>query len=149
MIEQIQLLLAVPIAKVVLNKFYEGLGEKLAEKAVDLLPEKVKKLGQLVWETCLQGKPGADNLLQKAANGSTVDQQRLTEYLHKVLESNHVLKKETKKLADEIHLEIISTSSDMNQYNYGGTNFQSKVDGGVVYQADNITCHYYSTPPNH
>jgi hypothetical protein len=50
MIEQLTLLLAAPIAKAILDKFYEGVGSKLGEKAVELLPEKVKQLGQLVWE---------------------------------------------------------------------------------------------------
>ncbi|MDJ0650649.1 MAG: hypothetical protein QNJ60_18305 [Xenococcaceae cyanobacterium MO_188.B19] len=49
MIEPIGLLLATPIAKAILDNFYEGLGSKLGEKAVELMPEKVKELGQLVW----------------------------------------------------------------------------------------------------
>ena len=39
MIEQIPLMLATPIAKAILDKFYEGVGSKLGEKAVELLPE--------------------------------------------------------------------------------------------------------------
>ncbi|BAY59935.1 hypothetical protein NIES2135_68120 (plasmid) [Leptolyngbya boryana NIES-2135] len=149
MIEQIPLMLATPIAKAILNKFYEGVGNKLGEKAIDLLPEKVKQLGQLIWEKCLRGKPGADRLLQEAAKGSAEDQQKLTEYLNEVLESNYVLKQAVQKLADEIHLEIINSSNDMNQHNYGGTNFQTKVDGGVVNQANTITQNYYSASTSH
>lgn len=103
MIEQLTLLLATPIAKAVLDKFYEGVGSKLGEKAVELLPEKVKQLGQLVWTKCLRGKPGTDEVLQKAASGSVEDQKRLTEYLHKALESDAALRQETQKIAEEIH----------------------------------------------
>jgi hypothetical protein len=38
MIEQLSLLLATPIAKAILDKFYEGVGTKLGERAVELLP---------------------------------------------------------------------------------------------------------------
>ena len=126
MIEQITLLLATPIAKAVLDKFYEGIGSELSKKAVEKLPEKVKQLGNLIWEKCLRGNPGTDQLLQKAADGSVEDQQKLTEYLHTVLEKDASLKAEAQKLADEIHLEIHNDSSSMIQNNYGGTNYQTK-----------------------
>ena len=126
MIEQITLLLATPIVKAVLDKFYEGVGSKLGEKAVEKLPEKVKQLGNLIWEKCLRGKPGTDQLLQSAADGSAADQQKLTEYLHRVLETDAGLKAEAQKLADEIHVEVTHDSSSMIQNNYGGTNYQTK-----------------------
>lgn len=110
MIEQITLLLATPIAKAVLDKFYEGVGSKLGEKAVELLPEKVTQLGRLVWEKCLRGKPGTDRLLQNAAEGSAADQRKLTEYLHQVLDTDLSLKQEAQKLAEEIHLEVTNNN---------------------------------------
>ncbi len=115
MIEQLTLLLATPIAKAILDKFYEGVGSKLGEKAVELLPDKVKQLGQLVWEKCLRGKPGTDDLLQKAANGSAEEQKKLTEYLHQALEKDLALKQQAQKIADEIHLEI--TNNDIQAKN--------------------------------
>ena len=48
--EQIPLLLATPIAKIVLDKFYEGTGSKLGEKAVELAVAPIQKLGQVIWE---------------------------------------------------------------------------------------------------
>jgi hypothetical protein len=148
MIEQITLLLATPIAKAILDKFYEGIGSKLGEKAVEKLPEKVKQLGQMIWEKCLRGKPGTYEQLQKAANGSTEDQKQLSNYLYQLLDADSSLAKEVQKLAEEIHLEIHNDSGDMNQYNYGGNNFQNKVDGGVVNQAGSITQYIYPTTPN-
>ncbi|HEY9657814.1 MAG TPA: hypothetical protein V6C65_05060 [Allocoleopsis sp.] len=110
MIEQLGLVLATPIAKAILDKFYEGVGSKLGEKAVELLPEKVKQLGQLVWEKCLRGKPGTEEVLQRAANGSAEDQKKLTEYLHKVLDADATLRQEAQQLAEEIHLEVTNNN---------------------------------------
>ncbi len=110
MIEPIGLVLATPIAKAILDKFYEGVGSKLGEKAVELMPEKVKQLGQLVWNKCLRGKPGRDDLLRKAVNGSAEAQKKLTEYINKALENDSVLQQQAQKLADEIHLEITNNA---------------------------------------
>ena len=126
MIDQITLLLAAPIAKAILDKFYEGIGSELSKKAVEKLPEKVKQLGNLIWEKCLRGKPGTEQLLQKAADGSAADQQKLADYLHTVLDKDASLKAEAQKLADEIHVEVTHDSSSMIQNNYGGTNYQTK-----------------------
>ena len=126
MIDQITLLLAAPIAKAILDKFYEGIGSELSKKAVEKLPEKVKQLGNLIWEKCLRGKPGTEQLLQKAADGSAADQQKLADYLHTVLDKDASLKAEAQKLADEIHVEVTHDSSSMIQNNYGGTNYQTQ-----------------------
>jgi hypothetical protein len=115
MIEQITLLLATPIVKAILDKFYEGVGSKLGEKAVEKLPEKVTQLGKLIWEKCLRGKPGTDQLLQSAAAGSVEDQQKLTKYLHQVLDSDATLRQEAQKLATEIQIEI--THNDIQAKN--------------------------------
>jgi hypothetical protein len=127
MIEQLPLLLATPIAKAVLGKFYESLGSKLGEKAVELLPEKVKQLGQLVWEKCLRGKPGTEEVLQKAANGSAADQEKLAAYLRQVLERDDTLRQEAQKIAEEIHLEINNDFGQMTQINRdNSTGYQTK-----------------------
>jgi hypothetical protein len=115
MLDQLTLILAAPIVKAVLDKFYEGVGSKLGEKAVEKLPEKVKQLGQLIWEKCLRGKPGIDQLLQSAAAGSGDDQRKLAEYLHTVLDKNASLKQEVQKLAEEIQIEV--TNNDIQARN--------------------------------
>ncbi|WP_204102847.1 MULTISPECIES: hypothetical protein [Spirulina sp. CCY15215] len=106
MIEQISLVLATPIAKAVLDKFYEGLGSQLGEKAAELFPEKVKQLGQLLWDKCLSRKNGTETLLSKVANGSAEDRQKLMEYLNEKLESDPFLKQETQTIAEEIYRQI-------------------------------------------
>ena len=50
MLEQLTLLLATPIAKAILNKFYEDIGDKLAEKAVKLLPENTSEDRKRVYD---------------------------------------------------------------------------------------------------
>ena len=44
MLEQLTLTLATPIAKAILNKFYKSIGDKLAEKAVNLYTRKSKEV---------------------------------------------------------------------------------------------------------
>ncbi|MBW4468039.1 MAG: tetratricopeptide repeat protein [Pegethrix bostrychoides GSE-TBD4-15B] len=144
MIEQITLLLATPIAKAVLGKFYEGIGSELSKKAVETLPEKVQQLGKLIWEKCLRGKPGMDQLLQSAAAGSAADQQRLAEYLHTVLDKDASLKAEAQKLAEEIHVNIHNDFSSQIQHNYGGTHYQIKL--GATNSAQG---HYSEAEPFH
>lgn len=117
MLEQLPLLLATPIAKAILDKFYEGVGSKLGEKAVELLPEKVKQLGQLVWDRHLKQKSGAEAVLQRAAEGSVADQTKLTELLYKILESDVALRQEAQKIAEEIHLQVNNDFGQMTQIN--------------------------------
>lgn len=58
MLETLPLLLATPIAKIILDKFYEGVGSKFGEKVVAAATAPIQALGQLVWEKCFKGKPG-------------------------------------------------------------------------------------------
>ena len=76
MIEQLTVWLAAPIVKAILDKFYEGVGSKLGEKAVELLPEKVQQLGQLVWNKCLRGKPDTDALMLRLGQSCSARQMR-------------------------------------------------------------------------
>lgn len=127
MMESISLLLATPIVKVILNKFYEGVGSNLAEKAVALLPKKVEHLGQIIWERCLKGKPGAEQLLKRSADGSAEDQKKLENFLEAFLEKNTSLKEEVKVIAEEINIEIQHDSSSMTQHVHsGGVGYQTK-----------------------
>jgi hypothetical protein len=152
MLEQLPLLLATPIAKAILDKFYEGLGTELAKKAGELpatLITKVQQLGQVVWEKCLRGKPDTDKLLQAAADNSQPEsaaaQTKLTEYLYKVLESDTSLKQDVKKLADEIHQEInIGQQQARNVMNVaGGQGLQVNDPRSQVIQAGDNNRFYF------
>ncbi|WP_293330076.1 hypothetical protein [Microcoleus sp. CAWBG58] len=149
MLEQIPLVLAVPIAKVILDKFYEGVGSKLGEVAAEKLPAKVKQLGQLVWEKCLRGKPGTDKLLEAAANGLEKEQATLKEYLCKVLESDSLFNREVGQLANEIHQAI--QFDDINAQNvqqiFGGQGLQVNDPKSQVIQAGENAKFYFGTQP--
>lgn len=159
MLEQLSLLLATPIAKAILNKFYEGLGSELAKKAVDKLPTavktKVQQLGQLVWEKCLRGKPGTEELLQvaadKSADGSEAAQAQLAEYLSRVLASDAALNQQVQKLADEIHqnIQFDDVTTRNSQQIFGGTGQQFNNENiNAPTQQGSITNHnYYGTKP--
>ena len=122
MLEQLTLLLATPIAKVILNKFYEDIGDKLTEKAVNILPKKVRELGQLIWEKCLKQEPKKEELLKNASEGLKEAQEELTKYLNNVLENNQDLKQEAQKLANEIYqnIEIDNTNAENIQNIFSG-----------------------------
>jgi signal transduction histidine kinase len=70
MLDSISLALATPIAKTVLNKFYEGLGGKLSEKAIALAEAPIKKLAQWLWQRWFQGRPEAQELEAEATQGA-------------------------------------------------------------------------------
>ena len=113
MLEQIPLLLATPIAKIVLEKFYEGIGSKLGEAVVEKLPvavqEKIQQLGQLVWGRCLQRASDAgqaEQLLTAAASGSEEALKNLELGVNQVLEADPALKSEAEKIATEINQQI-------------------------------------------
>jgi hypothetical protein len=134
MIEQISLLLATPIAKIVLDKFYEGLGSKLGEKVVELSSEKVIQLGHLIFEKCLANKPGINETLENAANGSVSDQEKLHQYVSNAIDTDINLKKEAQDIATEIHQFIqLNDSSIKNvQQVIGGENNQNfQFQGGT------------------
>jgi hypothetical protein len=112
-ITTISLFLATPIAKVILDKFYEGAGTKLGEIAVEKLPgvvkTKIQQLGNLVWKRCLQRASDteqAQKLLQAAADGLEEAQENLAVGVNQVLEEDADFHKEVEQLATEINQQI-------------------------------------------
>jgi hypothetical protein len=88
MLETITLALATPIAKIILDKLYEGVGSKLGEKAIEVAAAPIQKLGQAVWNRCFKGKPETDQLLEAAAKGSEPELKRIRDYLLKEMENS-------------------------------------------------------------
>jgi hypothetical protein len=78
--------LAAPIAKIILDKLYEGAGSKLGEKVVELASAPIQKLGQAVWNR-FRGKPGADKVLEAAAKASEPELKQIRDYLLKEMEN--------------------------------------------------------------
>ena len=131
MLEQLTLVLATPIAKAILNKFYESIGDKLTEKAVNILPEKIRELGQLIWKKYLKQKIKKEELLKNASEGSKEAQEQLTKYLNEALENNPDLKQEAQKIANEIYqnIEIDNISTENIQNIFSGKGIMNIAKG--------------------
>jgi hypothetical protein len=159
-ITMISLALATPIAKVILDKFYEGVGTKLGEAAVEKLPgavkEKIQQLGQLVWGKCLQkanDQEQAKKLLQAAADGSAAAQKNLVLGVNQALDEDPDFKRKVEQLATEIHQQInIGEMNGGEVWNvFGGTveNNEFTDNKGDIYKDSTIHhTHYHGSKPD-
>jgi hypothetical protein len=146
MIEQIPLFLATPIAKIILDKLYEGVGNKLGEKAIEAVAAPLQKLGQVVWNRCFKEKIGADKVLESAAKGSEPELKQLRDYLSKEME-NPEFRDMVQPIAQEIHQLIVQmddyiTMTQINQDSAKG--WQTKVEGGTTYIGE---IHFHGREP--
>lgn len=142
------LLLATPIAKLVMEKFFEGASTKLGEQAVALLPQKVKdgvqRLGQLLWQRGLSQKPNSETLLTEAAAGSTVHQEELKAAIDSVLADPN-LAQEAQKITTEIYQTITIDQEGKNVMNVlGGQGLQvnEKQDQPIIQIQGNPTLNF-------
>ena len=146
MLETITVLLATPIAKIILDKLYEGVGSKLGEKVVTAATAPIQKLGQMVWERCFKGKPGTDKLLEAAAKGAQPELKQVQEYLLKEME-NPAFVEMVKSIAQEIH-QVVVQFDDVNARNvqqiFGGQGLQvnEKQDQPIIQIQGNPTLHF-------
>jgi hypothetical protein len=146
MIETITLALATPIAKIILDKLYEGVGSKLGEKVVEAATTPIQKLGQVVWERCFKGKPGTDQLLQAAAKGSEPELKQIRDYLLKEME-NPAFVDVVQPIAQEIH-QVFVQFDDVNAKNvqqvFGGQGLQvnEKQDQPIIQIQGNPTLNF-------
>jgi hypothetical protein len=146
MLEQIPLLLATPITKIILDKLYEGVGSKLGEKVVAAATVPIQKLGQLVWNRCFKGKPGTDQLLEVAAKGSEPELNKVREYLLKEMENPQFVEA-VKPIAQEIY-QVLVQFDDINAKNvqqvFGGQGLQvnEKQDQPIIQIQGNPTLHF-------
>jgi hypothetical protein len=156
-ITMISLALATPIAKVILDKFYEGVGTKLGEAAVEKLPgavkEKIQQLGQLVWGKCLQkanDQEQAKQLLEAAAKGDEKAQKNLVAGVNQVLDADADFKKEVEQIAAEIHQQInIGEMNGGEVWNvFGGKAEKNEYKGdiGTVNKDSTVNNHYGVKP---
>jgi len=135
MLETIPLLLATPIAKIILDKLYEGMGGKLGERAVEAASTSIQTLGQVVWNRCFKGKPGTDKQLEAAAKGSELEMRQIREYLLKEME-NPAFVEAVKPIAQEIH-QVIVQMDDINAKNVmqvSGEGFQNIDSQAPIFQ---------------
>jgi hypothetical protein len=150
MLETIPLLLATPIAKVILDKFYEGLGSKLGEKVIEAAAAPIQKLGQAVWNRCFKGKPGTDRLLEAAAKGSEPELKQVRDYLLKEMENPDFVSM-VKPIGQEIH-QVIVEMEYVNARNvqqiFGGQGLQVNDPKSQVIQAGDNAKFYFGATPN-
>ncbi|MHC5748577.1 MAG: hypothetical protein ACYTXT_43410 [Nostoc sp.] len=110
------------IATLAFTKAFEKTIEKFTEAALVKMDELRKK----IWEK-LQGKSQrVDEALVKVAQGDCTALDTVTKYLDVAMEDYPEFAAEIQMLAHEITLQQIQDNSRMNQYNYGGTNYQVK-----------------------
>lgn len=149
MLDAISLSAATALAKIVLDKFFEGAGQKLEENATQLGGTSVEKaqakimaLGTLIWRRCFKGKQGVDERLKAAAEGSEPDIEVLQAYLDKELDAGGEFAERVQQLAGEIH-DVVFEMKDMNaenvQQNFGGQNQQINNAQAPLIQAENST----------
>ena len=115
MLEVITLALATPIAKIILDKLYEGMGSKLGEKVAEVASAPIQKLGQAVWNRCFNGKPGTEKTLDAAAKGSEPELKQMRDYLLKEMENPEFVGM-VQPIAREIH-QVLVQMDDVNAEN--------------------------------
>jgi hypothetical protein len=143
------LLLATPIAKLVLEKFFGAVASKLGEQAITQLPqkvqEKVQQLGQLIWQKGLSQKPNGEALLTEAAAGSTEHQEALKAEIETLLTNDTVLQQSAQQLATEIYQTITIDQDAKNVMNVlGGQGLQvnAKQDQPIIQIQGNPTLNF-------
>nr|WP_322721691.1 hypothetical protein [Nostoc sp. ChiQUE02]MDZ8234798.1 hypothetical protein [Nostoc sp. ChiQUE02] len=110
------------IATLAFTKAFETTIEKFTEAALVKMDELRKK----IWEK-LQGKSQrVDEALVKVEQGDRAALDTVAKYLDVAMEDYPEFAAEIQMLAHEITLQQIQDNSSMNQYNYGGTNYQVK-----------------------
>ena len=133
--EPITTSIAVFLSKIVLDKFYEGVGSRLGEKVVEKAIAPIEKLGQLLWDRCFKGNPETKQLLEKVELKDSQAIEMLKSYLGKALE-NPQLKAEVEPIVQQIHQTIVQVDDDstMTQINRDSSKgWQTKVQGGTAY----------------
>ena len=148
MLEVITLALATPIAKIILDKLYEGMGSKLGEKVAEVASAPIQKLGQAVWNRCFEGKPVTEKMLAAAAKGLEPELKQIQDYLLKEMENPEFMGM-VQPIAQEIH-QVMVQFDDVNAKNvqqiFGGQGLQvnERQDQPIVQIQGNPTLHFGS-----
>lgn len=157
MLDAISLSAATALAKIVLDKFFEGAGQKLEANATQLggtavekAQAKIMELGRLIWQRCFKGKQGVDERLKAAAEGSEPDIKVLQAYVDKELEAGGEFAEQVQQLANELH-QVVFEMKDVNaknmQQNFDRQNTQVNAPNTNVYNVGDSSTVYFGTPP--
>jgi hypothetical protein len=138
MADPITILTASAIANLAFQEFIKSGAGELAKKFTAEAIAKMSDLRKIIVAK-LQGKsPKVDEALVKATQGDSTALDTIAKNLDVLMDDEPDFAAEVKAIAHEINIGKIQDNSSMNQTNYGGTNFQNKVEGGEVYQAATI-----------
>jgi hypothetical protein len=131
-------LTASAIATLAFQKFIESGAGELAKKFTEAAITKMDDLRQKVVEKLRGKSTRIDEALVKAEQGDRAALDTIVKNLDVLMDEHPDFATELTVLAHEINAGKLVDNSSMNQTNYGGTNFQTKVEGGKVYQAETI-----------
>jgi len=135
------------IATLAFQKFVEAGAGELAKKFTEAGLKKMDELRKTIWAKLKGKSPKLDEALVKVEQGDRAALDTVTKFLDVAMEDYPDFAAQIQQLAHEITLNQIQDNSSMNQTNYGGTNFQTKVtDGGTANQAQTIN-QYFGNPP--
>jgi hypothetical protein len=127
------------IAALTFQEFVKSGAGELAKKFTTEAIAKMGQLRDLVWNR-LTGKHAiAEEALARASAGEQEGIDTVATLLG-VEMLDKAFAEQVNVIAREI-TQLIDNHGGMNQTNFGGTNFQTKVDGGEVYQASIINIH--------
>jgi hypothetical protein len=122
---------------------------KVSEVTTASILDNIGKLRDLIWQK-LQGDPDVENALKTAEEKGETEPLKLAEpYLQIAMKKDPAFAEAVQQLAQTINISLqVEDNSTMTQNNYGGTNFQTKVTGGEVIQANSVTINKYDKPPH-
>ena len=137
------------IANLAFQKFVEAGAGKLAERFTEAGVEKIEALWEMIRGKLAGQSPKVDEALIFVEDRDEEALDKIISYLNVEMDKDEVFAQELQQLAHEITLNQVQGDDGMNQTNFGGTNFQTKVnEGGVANNAQTITQNnYYGAPP--
>jgi hypothetical protein len=131
-------LTASAIASLAFQKFIESGAGELAKKFTEAAIAKMDDLRQKVVEKLRGKSTRIDEALVNAEQGDRTALDTIAKNLDVLMDEHPDFATELTVMAHEINAGKLVDNSSMNQTNYGGTSFQTKVEGGKVYQAETI-----------
>jgi uncharacterized protein (DUF3084 family) len=149
MMELITIAAAQAIAKIALDKFVEGSAGELGKELTKPVAEKVKQLGNAVWQR-IKGEPKAAELLKAVEANQPEAIATLEKGLHRLWEQDQQFAQEIQPLAQEIQqmlVQIETVNAKNVQQIFGGQGLQvnEKQDQPIIQIQGNPTLNFGSS----
>jgi hypothetical protein len=140
MTDPVTAMTASAIASLAFQEFVKSGAGDLAKRFTGEAIAKMGQLRELIWQK-LRGTPDAEEALKKVQAGSEEEIFDVTTYLKSAMKNDQDFAAQVQAIAQEINAGKLLDQSSMVQ-NVNGEKakaWQNKVEGGEVYQAENIT----------